>query len=145
VTSSRSGPRRYVLDANALVSLIEDRPGSAIRVRHLIEEGLREELPLFISAVNWGEVYYVSLRRHGEAKAREVEAIFRQLPITVVAADMDRATRAGGLKTKYNLAYADAFAAELAIERGAWLVTSDPDFSNLGKALAVYSLPHHAS
>jgi hypothetical protein len=33
--------------------------------------------------------------------------------------------------------------AELAIERGAWLVTADPEFSKLGKILSVYSLPRH--
>jgi predicted nucleic acid-binding protein len=47
------------------------------------------------------------------------------------------------LKQKHGLGYADAFAAELAIERGAWLVTADPEFSKAGKALAVYSLPRH--
>jgi predicted nucleic acid-binding protein len=143
MTVSSSRPRRYVLDANALVGFFEDRPSAAVRVRRLIEEALREERALFMSAVNWGEVYYLSFRRHGEAKAREVETRLRQLPITVIAADSDRATRAGGLKTKYNLPYADAFAAELAIERKAWLVTADPEFSNLGKALSVYSLPRH--
>jgi len=47
------------------------------------------------------------------------------------------------LKQRYNLGYADAFAAELAIERGAWLVTADPEFSKLGKALSIFSLPRH--
>jgi predicted nucleic acid-binding protein len=41
------------------------------------------------------------------------------------------------------LGYADAFAAELAIERGALLVTADPEFSKVGKALSVYSLPRY--
>ena len=65
------------------------------------------------------------------------------MPIVVITADLDRATRAASLKQKHNLGYADAFAAELAIERGAWLVTADPEFSKLGKALAVYALPRH--
>ena len=37
----------------------------------------------------------------------------------------------------------DAFAAELAIDRGAWLVTADPEFEKVGKALSVYSLPRY--
>ena len=45
----------------------------------------------------------------------------------VIPADIDRATRAAALKQKHNLGYADAFAAELALERGAWLVTADPE------------------
>jgi predicted nucleic acid-binding protein len=145
MTASSGGHRRYVLDANALIAFFEDRPTAGTRVRHLMEEAVRQERPLLMSAVNWGEVFYISCRRHGEVKAREVEARLRQLPILVIAADMDSATRAGGLKTKYNLPYADAFAAELAIERGAWLVTSDPEFSKVGKALSVFSLPRNVS
>ena len=65
------------------------------------------------------------------------------MPITVIAVDRDRASRAGALKEKHGLGYADAFAAELAIERGAWLVTADPEFTKVGKGLSVYSLPRH--
>ena len=75
--------------------------------------------------------------------AREAEMNLRRLPVLVVPVDLERATRAAALKQKHNLGYADAFAAELAIERGAWLVTADPEFSKLGKALSVYSLPRH--
>jgi predicted nucleic acid-binding protein len=65
------------------------------------------------------------------------------MPISVVPVDRERASRAGALKEKHGLGYADAFAAELAIERGAWLVTADPEFSKVGKGLSVYSLPRH--
>jgi hypothetical protein len=41
------------------------------------------------------------------------------------------------------LCYADAFAAELAIERGAWLVTAGAEFQKVGKALSIYPLPRH--
>jgi predicted nucleic acid-binding protein len=100
-------------------------------------------VPLLLSAVNWGEVFYIAWRHHGEHQAREAEGKLRQLPISVIAADLDRATRAATLKQKHNLGYADAFAAELAIERAAWLVTADSEFSKIGKALSVYPLPRH--
>lgn len=82
-------------------------------------------------------------RYHGEAKAREVESYLHRLPIAVIAVDVERATRAAALKQKHNLSYADAFAAELALERGGWLVTADPEFVKLGKVLQVYPLPRH--
>jgi predicted nucleic acid-binding protein len=87
---------------------------------------------------------YTEWKYRGEVNAREAEVKLRQLPIAVIPADLDRATRAAALKQKHNLGYADAFAAELAIERGAWLVTADPEFSRLGKTLLVYPLPRHA-
>jgi predicted nucleic acid-binding protein len=135
--------RHYVLDANALIAFFESRQNASQKVRSIISEALRLETPLLMSAVNWGEAFYMEWRYHGEAKAREVETNLGRLPILVIAADLDRATRAGALKQKHNMGYADAFAAELAIERGAWLVTADPEFSRIGKALSVYSLPRY--
>ena len=96
-----------------------------------------------MSAVNWGEVFYTEWRHYGESKAREAKVNLQRLPILVIAADLERATRAATLMQKHNLGYADSFAAELAIERGAWLVTADPEFARLGKSLAVYALPRH--
>jgi predicted nucleic acid-binding protein len=126
-----------------LVGLFEDRPGAAAKVDRLIDEALRRDAPLLMSAVNWGEVFYLAWRRHGEAMARETEARFRELPVVVITVDLDRATRAAALKQKHGLGYADAFAAELAIERNAWLVTADPEFAKVGRALSLYSLPRH--
>jgi predicted nucleic acid-binding protein len=135
--------RRYVLDANALIGFFENRETASGKVRHLLGEAFRLELPLLMSAVNWGEVFYMEWRHHGEAKAREVESNLHRLPVAVIAVDLDRATRAATLKQKHNLGYADSFAAELALERSAWLVTADPEFTKLGKVLSVYALPRH--
>ena len=143
MTVSRGSMRRYVLDANALIGFFEGRETTSGKVRQMFGEAIRLELPLFMSAVNWGEVFYMEWRYHGEAKAREVEAYLHRLPIAVIAVDLERATRAATLKQKHNLGYADSFAAELAMERSAWLVTADPEFSKLGKTLSVYSLTRH--
>jgi predicted nucleic acid-binding protein len=140
---SRGRARRYVLDANALIGFFEDREGAAGRIEHLVEEAQRLDLPLLMSAVNWGEVFYTAWRRHGAASAWAAELRLQELPIAVIGVDRERATRAGALKQKHGLGYADAFAAELAIERGAWLVTADPEFANVGKPLSVCQLPRH--
>jgi predicted nucleic acid-binding protein len=140
---SRGSARRYVLDANALAGFLEGRRGAAEKVRHLLGEAARLDAPLLMSAVTWGEVFYIEWRYRGEVKAWEAEASLLEMPIAVIAVDHERASRAGALKQKHGLGYADAFAAELAIERGAWLVTADPEFQKLGKALPVYPLPRH--
>jgi predicted nucleic acid-binding protein len=140
---SRGSSRRYVLDANALTAFFEARRGAAEKVRHLLGEAARLDAPLLMSAVTWGEVFYIEWRYRGETKAREAEASLLEMPIAVIAVDRERATRAGTLKQRHALGYADAFAAELAIERGAWLVTADPEFQKVGKGLAVYPLPRH--
>jgi predicted nucleic acid-binding protein len=140
---SRGTARRYVLDSNALIGFFEDRPGTAGRIERLVSEAVRQDLPLLMSAVNWGEVFYTAWKLYGELQARQVDARLQEMPVAVVAVDRDRATRAAALKQKHNLGYADAFAAELAIERAAWLVTADPEFAKLGKSLSVYTLPRH--
>lgn len=140
---SRGSARRYVLDANALLGFFEARRGAAEKVRHLLGEAARQDLPLLMSAVNWGEVFYIAWRHHGEAAAREAETNLLEMPILVVAADQERASRAGALKQRHGLGYADGFAAELAIERGAWLVTADPEFQKVGKVLSIYPLSRH--
>jgi predicted nucleic acid-binding protein len=139
----RTSVRRYVLDANALIVFFEERGGGARKIRDLLSEAVRQDVPLLMSAVNWGEVFYIAWRLHGEDKAREAEARLQEMPVAVISVDMERASRAAALKQKHSLVYADAFAAEIAIERGAWLVTADPEFSKVGKALSVYSLPRH--
>jgi len=140
---SRAGRRRYVLDANALLGFFEARYGAAQKIRKLFDEARRQDKPLLMSAVTWGEVFYIECRWHGEAGARRAEVVLQELPIVVIGVDRERASRAGGLKQKHSLGFADSFAAELAIERGAWLVTADPEFSKVGKALSVYSLPRY--
>jgi predicted nucleic acid-binding protein len=140
---SRGGTRRFVLDANALIGYFEGRRGTAEAVRRLLGQALRQDLPLLMSAINWGEVFYIAWRRHGEGKARAAEANLLEMPIAVIAVDRERASRAGALKQQHELGYADAFAAELAIERGAWLVTADPEFARLGKTLSLYPLSRY--
>jgi predicted nucleic acid-binding protein len=140
---SRRSSRRYVLDANALIGFFEARRGAAEKVRLLLGEAARQDLPLLMSAVNWGEVFYTEWRARGETRAREAEAALLEMPIAIIGVDRERATRAGALKQRHGLGYADAFAAELAIERSALLVTADPEFQKVGKVLTVYPLPRH--
>lgn len=141
---SRRDMRRYVLDANALSGFFEERDGAATRLERLLTEAWNHDSPLWMSAVNWGEVFYVAWRLHGQAGAREAAARLQDLPIVIIAADRERATRAAAIKQKHNLGYADSFAAELAIERGAWLVTADPEFARVGKDLSILALPRYS-
>ena len=50
--------KTYVLDANALLDLLANGPG-AERVERLLKAA-RPATPLLVSAVNSGEVFYIS-------------------------------------------------------------------------------------
>lgn len=132
--------RKYVLDASALIGFFEDQPGIAKKVQDIFERALREDMPILMSAVTWGEVFYVEWRYRGEDNAYRARARASQLPLTIISVDQERATRAGAIKQKHGLGYADSFAAELAIERSAWLVTADREFEKLGGHLSTLLL-----
>jgi predicted nucleic acid-binding protein len=136
--------RRYVLDANALLTLVAGRPG-AKRVDRMVQEAARTGMLLQMSAVNWGEVVYSMRKARGEAEANALARSVEQLPVNIVPVDRDGATRAGELKAMHGLGYADCFAASLAVELRATLVTADPDFRKVGSKLKVEFLPKHES
>ena len=122
--------KTYVLDASALMTFFEDRPG-ADKVEELLAKAAETKRPLAMSVVNWGEVYYSVWRTRGEkaaaAKLREIA----QLPIEIVGVDMELAKLAASLKAEHNLPYADCFAAGLAEARRTALVTSDKHFEGV--------------
>ena len=127
--------KTYVLDANALLDLLANGPG-AERVEHLLKAA-RPATPLLVSAVNWGEVFYISWQRHGEESARQTLADLLQLPIRVVPVDVPQVLRAGELKAVHKIPYVDCLAAALAALNQATLVTSDRDFEKLGRHFPV--------
>lgn len=119
--------KRYVLDANAVMAFFEDRPG-AQTVQDLINRAAETQNFLLVSVVNWGEVYYSFWRDKGEEVANERLRMVAQLPIEVVDVDMELTKLAASFKARHKLPYADCFAAALAQQRKAVLVTSDRDF-----------------
>jgi len=119
--------KRYVLDANALMALFEDRPG-AEKVQELIARAAETQNFLLMSVVNWGEVYYSYWRDRGEAVADERIRMIAQLPIEVIDVDVELTRLAASFKARHKLPYADAFAAALAKQRRASLITTDKDF-----------------
>ncbi len=134
--------RRYVLDANAVLIFLAGSPG-ARRVESLFNDANRTQSPLSMSAVNWGEVVYSLWKQSGESEARRLNKEASHLPLLIVPVDRERATHAAEIKTRHGLAYADSFAAALALEQSAILVTADPEFTKVGKRLKLLSLPRH--
>ncbi len=118
--------KRHVLDSNALLTFILNRAGAA-----QVEELLRRtvgSVPLLLSVVNWGEVYYSFWRAGGRQLADQKMAEIAQMPIEIVDVNQRTARLAATLKAERNLPYADCFAAALAMQQDAGLVTADKDF-----------------
>ena len=123
--------KTYVLDASALFAFLEDKAGAS-RVDQLLTEASHGRAEILMSAVNYGEVYGSILRQNGPDRANWAVNTVRPLPIHMVDATPQRSLRAAEIKSMYKLYYLDSFAAELALECKATLVTSDADFRRLG-------------
>lgn len=128
--------RTYVLDASALLAFLQDAPGAS-KVDELLREARHGRARVLMSAVNYGEVYGKILRELGVEVALTTVQAVTPLAIEVVDATPQRACKAADVKTQYKLYYADSFAAALAIEHKATLVTRDNDFRRLGHGFPV--------
>lgn len=124
-----SGP--YVLDAWALLALLQGEEPAASRVRELLLAGERQQASLLLSIVNLGEVYYRVGRRSNRAEALSTVQDIRRLTVSIVPASNDLVLAAADFKMAYAISYAGAFAAALADQAGATLVSGDPDFDLL--------------
>ena len=133
--------KEYVLDANAVLRYfgVSSRQGSE-KVRALFQEAERGRARLSMSVVNLGEVFYILLRHVTEQRARQyVQAL--QHVATMVEADAEQALHAAEIKHKYKLGYADSFAATLAVNLKATIVSADPVFEKLGTSVKWLRLP----
>ena len=122
---------RFVLDAWAMLALLQGEEPAASRVRQLLESAQGGESELFISIINLGEVAYCVGRVEGEKAAWTTLDEIRRLALTVAPATDERVLSAARLKMRYAISYADAFAAALAQELGAVLVSGDPELGAL--------------
>ena len=128
--------KRYVLDSYAVITYFEDEPG-ADRVEQILRQLIRGKARGFMSVVNWGEVYYSTMREQGVAEAEKVILQLDKFPIQMVEANKDLAYEAAKLKGKYRIAYADCFAVALSVKLKASLVTGDPEFKKVKERVSI--------
>ena len=84
-----------------------------------------------MTVVNAGEVWYIIARETSEAEADRSIAELQQLGIKFFDADWKLAHAAAAFKSKHSMSFADYFAAALAKEHKADLVTGDQEFKQV--------------
>lgn len=125
-----------VLDSFALLALLRGEPGSD-HVRILLEKAAEKDAPVHMTEVNYAEVQYIVRRKDGEAAWKLISEELVAAPIQFHPADRHLADHAADFKTRFSLSLADAFAAALAKEKKAQLVTGDPEFKALESELKI--------
>ena len=119
--------KALVLDSWSVIAYLEDEP-SGQQVADLIAGAHEEGIPIYMTVVNAGEVWYIIAREISEAEANSSLKELRELRIQFVDADWELTQEAARFKTKNKMSYADCYAAALAIVRKADLVTGDREF-----------------
>jgi len=123
-----------VLESYALVGYFWDEPGAA-QVKTLLTKTVASDRPLHMTEVNYAEVKY-TLKDGPEAWAA-AGRLLSGLPIEFHPVTRQLAEQAAEFKARYRIRLADAFAAALAKEKKAELVTGDPEFKPLEKEIKI--------
>jgi predicted nucleic acid-binding protein len=133
--------KHYILDANAVLRyLMGTGDDGSERVLSLIRDAEQGATRLSMSVINLGEVLYILMKSVDEARAVQMIRELQHV-ISIASADIERTVQASTLKYRYKMGYADSFAAALAIEYNATVVSADPSFEKLEKKLKWMKLP----
>lgn len=135
--------KQLVVDAWALLALLQGEEPAAGQVKIFLEQAQRQQLDLFISLINLGEVFYRIGKVKGEVEAEKTLAEIRRLAIMIVPVTEQRVFKAASLKIRYPISYADAFAIATADEMGVPLVTGDPELVSLRSVFQLEPLARH--
>jgi predicted nucleic acid-binding protein len=122
-----------VLDTWALMAFFENEPAAEQVERLLVNAGAGKH-KLLLSAVSWGEIYYITMREISQEAAEQTAKEIAGLTIEVVgveAHNLDLVRQAATFKASRKISYADAFAAALAKMSNAELVTGDREFEQV--------------
>ena len=129
-------PKAIVLDSWAVMAYLEDEP-SAEKVADIIADAHENNTPLLMTVINLGEVWYIVAREASEADAARCEKELRQLGIEFVDVDWMLTQQAARYKSKHKMSFADCFAAALAKQKKAHLVTGDQEFKQVQGEISI--------
>jgi ribonuclease VapC len=120
-------PKTLVLDSWSVIAYLEDEP-SGQQVADLIAGAHEEGIPIYMTVVNAGEVWYTIAREISEEEANSSIKELRELRIQFVDVDWELTQEAARFKSHHKMSYAVCYAAALAKTRKADLVTGDAEF-----------------
>lgn len=127
---------KYVLDTYAIFAYLKKESGYK-KVQNLLSRSRDKKVSLFMSVINYGELYYVLIREVGLEKAEEIILQIESLPLHIVDADKNLVRESAFIKVKGAISYADCFAIALAKKLGAALVTGDDEFKKFKKLVKI--------
>ena len=129
-------PKALVFDSWAVLAYLGGEASSQ-EVADLIADAHEHRIPMYMSSVNAGEVWYIIARETSEAEADRAVADVTRLGIELIDTDWSLARIAGSFKARHKMSYADCFAAALAKDRKSDLVTGDKEFKQIETEISI--------
>ncbi len=129
-------PKALVFDSWSILAYLEDEPAGQ-HVAEMIADAHESDTPVMMTVVNAGEIWYIMARETSEDEADRTILELAQLGIQFSDAGWKLVCEAARFKTKGKLSFADCFAAALAKEQKADLVTGDTEFKQVESAVKI--------
>ena len=130
--------KTLVLDSYALLAYFERETGWE-KIAELLQQASEDKCRLLLSVVNWGEIYYITLREYNEEYAEEVRHALENMPVEIMDVTQKMALHAARHKAAGGLSYADCFVVGLAETiKGAEVITGDKEFKQVEKTVKIH-------
>ncbi len=125
--------KKRVLDSFALLAYL-NMEAKYRKVKDLLASGDT----LLMNDINVGEVFYVLAKERGLDRAEYfVNTVLPNLPIEVVPNDLQNVLEAARIKATHSISYADCFVVATALKQNAIILTGDPEFRKVQKAVEI--------
>ncbi|MBS1681362.1 MAG: type II toxin-antitoxin system VapC family toxin [Bacteroidetes bacterium] len=122
--------KKYVLDSFALFVFFEQQKDWE-KIERFLVQASEGRIELMMSLINYGELFYVTAQKEGTREAEKIIALVDQLPLKISQPDRPQTLLAATFKARGGISYVDCFAAALAYEFKAKLITGDSEFKKL--------------
>jgi predicted nucleic acid-binding protein len=133
--------RKRLLDSFALLAYL-NREGGFEKVRNVLANAQKSDLPVLMNELNVGETYYILYRKRGLEQAEYfLDTVLAGLPISLISNDFNAVVSASKIKAQHALSFADCFAVATAQRENAIILTGDPEFKNVEKLVKIDWLP----
>jgi predicted nucleic acid-binding protein len=119
--------KALVLDSWAVIAFFEDEPAGK-KIADLIANAHEDRIPVFMTVVNVGEVWYITAREISEEAANNIVKELSDLRIEFVDVNWEITQEAARFKSRNRMSYADCYAAALTRSKKGVLVTGDSEF-----------------
>ncbi len=128
--------KKILFDSHALLKFSQDEKG-ADKVEKFLLFSWNRKLKAYLSEINLGEIYYISIRKLGLESAKLYLEQLLDLPIAIISPSSEIIREAAEIKAQYAISYADCFAVATALKYSASIITGDPEFKKVDHIVTI--------